>query len=113
MHVNQQVTEYGAFEFAKTINEDAAYQSISMGFGQTMGFNYKYCGYNSAKEMFDDYSKGELQQITGMMNFLKNYQNGACLKYIKAIDFASFSKTYNGSPLYSVPDNIELYRNVK
>lgn len=36
----QPIREYEAFNFALTLDQDAAYQSISMGFGQIMGFNY-------------------------------------------------------------------------
>lgn len=37
---------------------------------QIIGFNYKAAGYSSAEAMYEDFSKGEDQQIIGMLNFI-------------------------------------------
>jgi hypothetical protein len=111
---NQQESGYGAFNFAKTLNEDSAYNAISMGFGQVMGYNYSVLGYSSAKETFNDFSKGEVQQIEGMMKFIKNY-NPKMLNALQNNDYNTFGLYYNGGSDYGskVEGNISIYRNTK
>ena len=101
IHTGKQDSEYGAFNLAKELNEDAAYQSISMGMGQIMGFNYKSAGYNSAKEMFDAFSKSEEEQIKGMIKFIEN--NPKMLKALQDGDLETFVKFYNG------PGQVDTY----
>lgn len=93
VHTNQN-SEYEAFEFAKTISEAAAYESISMGLGQIMGFNYSCMGYSSAKEMFEDFSIGNTEQLIGMKEFIRN--NKSMLKALQSKDIYTFAKKYNG-----------------
>ena len=97
VHTGHQKSEYAAFEFAKTLDPEAAYQSISMGMGQIMGFNYKAAGYNSAKEMFDDFNEGHSQQINGMVTFIENYNGGKALSALQNSDYRTFVRYYNGS----------------
>lgn len=118
VHTGSQESEYAAFEFALSLNEDAAYQSISMGMGQIMGFNYKAAGYGSAKEMFDDFSKGNEQQLKGMITFFKNYNNGKTLKALQKEDLESFVTQYNGSGQVDTYTSLmkkkaEAYKNAK
>ncbi|MDA8233219.1 MAG: N-acetylmuramidase domain-containing protein [Clostridia bacterium] len=93
-------TEYAALEVAKRLSEDAAYKSISMGLGQQMGFNFKVCGYKSAKEMFDDYSKGEDRQIDGMFSFVQNYDK-RMFQALKEKNYETFVRYYNGAKIGS------------
>ncbi len=44
-----------------TIDEAAAYESVSMGLGQILGENHEACGYASAKEMYVDFRTVEAQ----------------------------------------------------
>lgn len=97
VHTGKQSSEYTAFNFAKSLKEEAAYQSISMGMGQIMGGNYKAAGYKSAKAMYEDFSKGHEQQIKGMGTFFKNYNNGNTLKALQKGDLETFVKQYNGN----------------
>jgi hypothetical protein len=106
VHTGKQTSEYEAFKFALSLDEDAAYQSISMGMGQIMGFNHKVAGYDSAREMFEDFSKGHEQQIKGMITFFKGYNNGNMLKALQKGDLESFVKQYNGS------GQVEAYTNL-
>ena len=103
VHTDKQSSEYEAFNFAKKLNEEAAFRSISMGLGQIMGFNYATCGYGSAKEMFDDFSKGDEQQLIGLVQFIKNYNSGKTLKALQDNDLSSFVTQYNG------PGQVEAY----
>ncbi len=101
---DSQETEYAAFEIAKSYNENAAYESVSMGLGQVMGFNYKRLGYDSAKEMFDEFSKGEIYQITGMLSYIANTIN--MVNSIRNKDWDAIALLYNGS------GNIEYYSGI-
>ncbi|WP_372999464.1 N-acetylmuramidase domain-containing protein, partial [Lutispora sp.] len=118
VHTGKQSGEYAAFEFALSIDEDAAYESISMGMGQIMGFNYKAAGYNSAKEMYEDFNKGNEQQLKGMITFFKNYNNGNTLKALQKGDLKSFVTQYNGDGQVEAYTNLmlkkaEIYKNTK
>lgn len=64
--------QYQALKYAMEIDEDAAYQSISMGVGQLMGSNYEAAGFSSAQEMYEEMSEGYEGQIEGMIRFIKN-----------------------------------------
>lgn len=97
VHTGRQSGEYAAFEFALSLDEEAAYRSVSMGLGQIMGANYAACGYGSAKEMFEDFSKGHERQIRGMALFFKNYNNGKTLAALQNGDLKSFVTQYNGA----------------
>jgi hypothetical protein len=78
------------------INEDAAFQSISMGKFQIMGFNHKICGFSSAKKMFDAFTDTEVNQLKALSNFLiaKRLQNA-----LKNEDFERIEQVYNGGGL--------------
>jgi peptidoglycan hydrolase-like protein with peptidoglycan-binding domain len=96
VHTGKQSSEYATFNFAKSLSEEAAYQSISMGLGQIMGANFKATGHGSAKEMYEDFSKGHEQQIKGMATFFKNYNKGSTLRALQNGDLATFVSQYNG-----------------
>lgn len=68
-----------------------------------MGEDYKAAGYNSAKEMFDDFSRGHTPQINGMASFIKNAKGGSLLRALQNRDLREFVKLYNGE------GNIEEY----
>jgi|GEM_PF-1638973 len=110
---NQQFSEYDVFALAKSLDEDAAYNAISMGFGQVMGFNAWAAGYSSAKEMYNDFSSSEQKQIEGMMSFIEKYNGGSLHTKLRNGDIDGFGKGYNGSGNYAdkIKKNIELYKN--
>lgn len=95
-HASQAV-EYASFEKAKTIDEGAAYKSISMGAAQIMGFNHSAVGYSSAKAMFESFQGSEEKQLAGLFDFVAAHPN--LVKAAKAHDWDSFAKGYNG-PAY-------------
>lgn len=92
-HKNQSA-EYDAFTVAKNINENAAYNSISMGLAQVMGFNHKTLGYATPQLMFDDMQSGVGPQIEGMFKFIGAHSN--LVNAAKNNDFATFAHGYNG-----------------
>jgi peptidoglycan/xylan/chitin deacetylase (PgdA/CDA1 family) len=90
--------EWTAFDLARTLDEDAAMKSISMGLGQIMGFNYYAIGYSSANEMFNALSNSTRSQLDALFLAL-SYRDAAgksCLDPLKAGDYVSFANCYNG-----------------
>jgi len=72
--------------------------STSFGAFQIMGFNYKICGYNSAKEMSDAYHRDpQKEQIKGFIEFIKRYKKGKVLRELKAKNWQKAALYYNGS----------------
>ena len=96
-HKGGQAGEYEVFDFAKTLNEEAAYKSISMGLGQIMGGNYETCRFGSAMEMFEDFSIGHENQLEGMFKFIRYNRGGDTLTALRNGDKDTFVKHYNGS----------------
>ena len=90
--------EWTAFELARTLDEDAAMKSISMGLAQIMGFNYHAIGYSSANEMFNALSNSTRSQLDALFSALSyRYESGrSCLDPLKAGDYVSFANCYNG-----------------
>jgi hypothetical protein len=101
--VGNQDNEWTAFELAKSINMDAAMQSISMGLPQMMGFNHQLLGYASAADMFnsfqaDNQTQGTRAQILGMMDFIVGVEpESPMLSALRRVDFVSFARYYNGT----------------
>lgn len=86
--------DYACFEKAKTINEVAAYNSISMGAGQIMGFNSKMVGYNSGQEMFTAFQSSAGNQAKAMFKLIE--ANARLLSAARSKDFSVFASIYNG-----------------
>lgn len=99
-HQNQ-TQEYDAFNFAISLSSTKAYEATSMGLAQIMGFNYRRCGYNSAKEMYDDFATGESAQLEGFINFIVSDSN--LLKACQNKDYRTMASLYNGS------GNVDVY----
>lgn len=95
--VDVQSKEWEAFNKALTINEDATYNATSFGLGQIMGFNFKACGYSSAKELALSFMESEKNQLMGMMKFIKAQPK--MYNALKTCDWTTFASLYNG-PAY-------------
>ena len=96
-HANQ-AAEWLAFEAAKAIDEAAAYDSISMGTAQVMGFNAGRLGYKDAKQMFDAMAASEDAQAVGFFEFIRTSQ--ALHTAAQEKDWPTFARLYNG-PKYA------------
>jgi hypothetical protein len=96
--------EWKVFDFARKLAENSAINSISMGGPQIMGFNNAAIGYDTVKEMFDNFSSDIRYQILGLFDFLRGA--GSTSKKIEALqmkDYTRFASYYNGSgqaPVY-------------
>ncbi len=89
--------QYPRLEKAEAIDEVAALNSASYGMFQVMGFNHKLAGFNDVLEMVNILGKSEKNQLEAFITFLKNT---ACYEDLKAKDWASFARHYNG-PQYA------------
>jgi hypothetical protein len=96
--------EWRVLEFARTLNENAALNAISMGGPQIMGFNCARLGYESAREMFDRFSKDIRYQILGLFDFLRGHgSTSAMIEALQQEDYVRFASLYNGpgqAPVY-------------
>ncbi len=86
--------EWQALSAATMIDADAAWESCSMGAPQIMGFHSAMLGYPSASAMALAFSESEDVQVESMFRWMND--SGA-LAALKAGDYLSFAKTYNGS----------------
>lgn len=89
----KQDQEWKVLEFARTLDDSAALQSISMGAPQIMGFHYQGLGYASPREMFNEFSSGIAPQINGLFEFLTD----TMLLRLRTLDFEGFAALYNGT----------------
>lgn len=87
---------YGILARAIQINEEAALRSVSMGRFQIMGFNYKLCGFSSAKQMWAAFLDSEKHQVLAFANFLRNKN---LLPSLQSRDFERIETVYNGGGL--------------
>lgn len=95
-HTSSQTSEYEAFELAISLDESNAYLAISMGLPQIMGYNHSDAGYNSAKEMFEDFSISEDIQMNAFGTFIANYKEGTLLTACQERNFNQMGTLYNG-----------------
>lgn len=90
-----QSAEYACFEKAKTINENAAYKSISVGTAQILGRYPTLAGYSTAKEMYEAFAASEKAQIEGFFTFLEK-KSSKMPEAIKNKDWTTIALLYNG-----------------
>lgn len=86
--------EWARLTKAMKIDKDAALRSASYGLFQIMGNNCLKCGYKTAEEMVNAYSKSEENQLNGFIQFIKNAKLDT---YLRSYDWAGFAKRYNGA----------------
>lgn len=91
-HGNQR-KEWEVFEFARSLDADAAMLSISMGAPQIMGFHYERIGYQSVNEMFEAFSTDISKHIQGLFDFFSS----TMVRNLREQDFVSFARYYNGN----------------
>ena len=102
MH-NSQADEWAVLDFARSLHEELALRSTSIGAAQIMGFNHRVVGYNSATEMFKDFQRSADNQIRGFFRFVEGRGLDDTLR---RGDVLAFATGYNGS------GQAELYRGI-
>lgn len=91
-HGNQ-VKEWEVLDFACSLDDTAALNSISMGAPQIMGFHHQRIGYSTVQEMFEKFNRDIRFQIKGLFDFFDNKMIGS----LRKLDFVTFAGSYNGS----------------
>lgn len=79
---------------AALIDRDAALESASWGLFQIMGFHWKALGYARLQDFVNAMYRSEAAQLDAFVRFIKI--NPAIHKALKARDWATFAKGYNG-----------------
>ena len=92
---DSQNAEWDALAFARTLDDEAALNSISMGMGQVMGFNHAGLGYATVQAMFKAMRKDARAQIAGIFDYLLARGTGA-LNAMRNRDFFAVAGFYNG-----------------
>jgi hypothetical protein len=96
-HGNQEA-EWTVFQIARGLNDSAAKSSISMGLPQVMGANHALIGYDSAEEMFDNFSKSEHIQLIGLFDFIQGpHTVSPQVIALQHQNFVNFAALYNGA----------------
>ncbi|MET3892767.1 hypothetical protein ABIE41_003843 [Bosea sp. OAE506] len=80
-------------------DENAAFNAISIGRFQIMGFNHDVCGYRTAKAMFDAFVDSEANQLRAFGRFLVSK---GLKDELAREDFATIETLYNGGGLNGV-----------
>lgn len=93
--VENQPSEWRAFNDAYKYDPEKAIRSTSFGLGQIMGFNYKLCGYSNATDMWNDAEKGLKTQLIQMLSFINS--NKKLAQAINNHEWAICAYYYNGS----------------
>lgn len=86
--------EWAVFEFAKSLDAEAAMKSISMGSPQIMGFNHKLIGYETVEAMFDAFNSGDRAHILGLFDFILS--DARMPSALRSGDWRAFASIYNG-----------------
>lgn len=94
IHTGSQQDEYNAFEIARAANARAAYESISVGLGQIMGFNHARIGYPSAEAMYNAFARSEAAQVIGLINFFLS--DPQLTQAARSKDWRTIARLYNG-----------------
>jgi hypothetical protein len=92
--VENQAAEWLAYDAAFQKNPEAAMKSTSWGLGQVMGFNHKAAGFKDVQSMVDHFLVSELNQLEGMLNFIK--ATPKMMIALQTKDWATFARYYNG-----------------
>lgn len=93
--VDVQSKEWIAFNDAFKIDPESAMKSTSIGLPQIMGFHYERLGYKSVGEMYDDFKKGEYQQLLALVRFILS--DAKLTKAVREKDYHMIAYIYNGS----------------
>lgn len=93
-----QRTEWAALEVARTIDDDLALRSTSMGLAQVMGFNHALVGHRSPRAMFEAMAADVRYHLLAMFDFIRGTgRDSRALEALRNEDYVAFAKTYNGS----------------
>ena len=93
--VDVQSKEWIAFNNAFGINKESAMKSTSIGLPQIMGFHFARLGYKTVGGMWDDFKRGEYQQVLALFRFVLT--DAKLLKAVREKNYHMIAYIYNGS----------------
>lgn len=93
--VEVQSKEWLAFNDAFAKNANAAMEATSIGLPQILGLHWKRLGYSSVGEMWDDFKKGEFQQVAALVRFIRTDNN--LFQALKTKNWDRVASIYNGA----------------
>lgn len=93
--VDVQNKEWIAFNTAFFMDKEAAMKSTSIGLPQIMGFHLERLGYKTVGDMWDDFKKGEYQQVLALFRFVLT--DAKLLKAVREKNYHMIAYIYNGS----------------
>ncbi|WP_448607216.1 N-acetylmuramidase domain-containing protein [Paenimyroides ceti] len=93
--VDVQSKEWIAFNDAFKISPDSAMKSTSIGLPQIMGFHYERLGYKTVGSMWDDFKKGEYNQLLALVRFIMT--DPKLTKAVRDKDYHMIAYIYNGA----------------
>lgn len=113
--VDIQSKEWEAFNDAFSKNPNGAMEATSIGLPQIMGFHYARLGYKTVGDMWDDFKRGEYQQVLALVRFIKS--DARLYKALQRKDWDAVASIYNGAGykelakrLKFTPYNIQMER---
>lgn len=116
--IGTQSHEWPAFNIAFGINPNAAMESTSIGLPQIMGFHWKRLGYSSVGAMWDDFKRGEYQQLCALVRFILT--DPGLLSAVRTRNWHMIAVKYNGAGYVALarrlkrePYNISLEKEAK
>lgn len=86
--------QHAKLQRAVAIHRDAAIKSASWGRFQIMGYNYQLAGYATLQDFINDIYESEDNHLKGFVNYIKSRFLD---DELKAKDWKSFARQYNGS----------------
>ncbi|MFA6057304.1 MAG: N-acetylmuramidase domain-containing protein [Taibaiella sp.] len=93
--VDVQSKEWPAFNDAFGKDPDAAMKSTSIGLPQIMGFHYKRLGYATVGQMWEDFKKGEFEQVSALVRFIRT--DNKLFAALQRKDWHQVATIYNGA----------------
>lgn len=104
-----ETAQWGRLERAIQINKEAALKSASYGSFQTMGFNFRACGFTSVEAMVEAYKIDDYEHLKGFIAYVKT--SGLSDELVRK-DWPGFGKGYNGAEYkgspYTTDDDYDL-----
>jgi hypothetical protein len=93
----RQDAEWAAFQFAASLDREAALQAISMGAPQILGSNHRRIGYTTPEHMFQAFADRQYGMAVQMVGFLNYFLSDAGLfDAMRRRDFVETARRYNG-----------------
>jgi hypothetical protein len=90
--------EYRVLDFARSLDDEAALKSISIGGPQILINNYRILGYATPLAMYEAFQNSERYHVLGFVDFCaRRFKAGRMFKALREHDWRTFARGYNGA----------------